>query len=46
MNDQSEHEYDSIDYCINFWEGAQEDIDEIICDLCPPQHIRAFDDVA
>ena len=44
-------QFDSITYCIDFWEGAIDAEDEI--DLClreaihhSPRHVRAFDDVA
>jgi hypothetical protein len=43
--------FDSIDYCINFWQGALDDEHEarqIIQEQQPhgPRHVRAFDDLA
>ncbi|MFL5342369.1 MAG: hypothetical protein ACJ8F7_19650 [Gemmataceae bacterium] len=42
-------EFDSIDYCINFWEGAidnEEDAELAMRGLNTARHIRAFDDLA
>ena len=42
-------EFDSLDYCINFWEGAidnEEDTETARRQLNAARHVRAFDDVA
>ena len=48
---QPAEQFDSITYCIDFWQGAIDADDEI--DLClreaihhSPRHVRACDDVA
>jgi hypothetical protein len=43
--------FDSIAYCIEFWDGAidaEDEIDLCLREACPrgPRHVRACDDVA
>jgi len=42
-------QFDSIDYCINFWEGAidnEEDTALALRELNVTRRVRAFDDLA
>ena len=41
--------HDSIQFCIDFWEGAidfEDEIDLCLRELTSPRHVRACDDVA
>lgn len=48
---QIPHTRDSIDYCIDFWDGCLDDEEIALIvtqelNLNGPRHVRAFDDVA